>query len=96
MADGTLRRGQQAHFTLPPQLGQLLQLLGAPVPNSHQTDTTYFFGVGGGFDLNVSRRVGWRFTTDWVNTHLFSSLLTSRQNYVRFSTGPTFRWGHLK
>ena len=87
---------EQADFTLPPQLGQLLHLLGAPVPKSHQTDTTYFFGVGGGFDVNLSRPVAWRFTTDWVNTHLFSNLLTSRQNYVRFSTGPTFRWGHLK
>ena len=50
-------------------------------------------GLGGGFDLNVSRTVGFRFAADWVNTHLFSSLLTQRQNYVRFSVGPTFRWG---
>ena len=84
-----------ADLTFPPGLGQILGLLGKPVPNSHQSDTTWFVGLGGGFDLNLSRRVGFRFTADWINTHLFSDLLTSRQNYVRFTVGPTFRWGHL-
>ncbi|MGB8012601.1 MAG: hypothetical protein WCF68_13375 [Terriglobales bacterium] len=74
----------------------VLRELGIPVPNGHQTDTALFFGLGGGFDLNVSRRIGLRFATDWVNTHLFTNLLTNRQNYVRFSAGPTFRWGKLK
>jgi hypothetical protein len=85
-----------ADLSLPPQLGGLLTLLGASVPAAHQTDTTLFFGAGGGFDLNVSRKVGLRFAADWVNTHLFSDLLVNRQNYVRFSVGPTFRWGKLK
>jgi hypothetical protein len=67
-----------------------------PVPSAHLTDTTYFIGAGGGFDLNLSRGVGFRFATDWVNTHLFSNLLTNRQNYVRLSMGPTFRWGTLE
>ncbi|MFZ0291045.1 MAG: hypothetical protein WAL65_18375 [Candidatus Sulfotelmatobacter sp.] len=55
-----------------------------------------FFGLSGGFDLNVSRRIGVRLATDWVNTHLFTNLLVNRQNYVHFSVGPTFRWGKLK
>jgi hypothetical protein len=67
-----------------------------PAVNTHQTDTAVFFGAGGGVDLNVSRPIGIRFTVDWVNTHLFSDLLTNRQNYVRFSVGPTFRWGALQ
>jgi len=87
---------ENADITLPPQLIPLFQVLQLPVPNSHQTDTQVFFGLGGGFDVNVSRKVGVRFATDWVNTHLFSNLLVPRQNYVRFSIGPTFRWGHLK
>ncbi len=87
---------EEADIALPPQLGQLLTLLGATTPKSHQTDTAVFFGLGGGFDLNISRPVGIRFATDWVNTHLFTNLLVNRQNYVRFSIGPTFRWGHLK
>ena len=87
---------EDATFTLPPQLGLLLGALGATVPSAHQTDTAVFFGLGGGFDLNVSRKIGLRFATDWVNTHLFTNLLTNRQNYIRFSVGPTFRWGKLK
>jgi hypothetical protein len=85
-----------ADITLPPNLATLFGLLGVPVPSSHQTDTQWFIGMGGGFDINLSRPVGWRFTADWVNTHLFSNLLVPRQNYWRFSTGPTFRFGHLK
>lgn len=86
---------ESANLTFPQQLGPLFTVLGLPVPKSNQTDTTWFFGLGGGVDLNVSRRVGLRFTADWVNTHLFSDLLSNRQNYVRFTVGPTFRWGRL-
>jgi len=78
------------------QVAPVLTFLGIPAPNSRQTDTQLFFGLGGGFDVNVSRHVGMRFAADWVNTHLFSNLLTGRQNYVRFSVGPTWRWGHFK
>jgi len=87
---------ETASLALPPQLGSLLTLLGAPIPAPQQSDTALFFGAGGGFDLNVSRAVGLRFAADWVNTHLFSNLLTNRQNYVRLSVGPVFRWGQLK
>ena len=87
---------EKASIAFPPALVPLLMFLKAPIPSVHQTDTQLFFGWGGGFDLNVSRKVGIRFAADWVNTHLFSNLLTPRQNYVRFSVGPTFRWGHLK
>jgi hypothetical protein len=88
---------ERADIEISPQLISVLQnVLNVPVPKSHQTDTQWFIGVGGGFDLNLSRRVGFRFATDWVNTHLFSDLLTPRQNYTRVSVGPTFRWGHLK
>ena len=84
-----------ADISLSPQLIQLFQLLQIPIPNSHQTDTQWFIGLGGGFDINFSKHVALRYTTDWVNTHLFSDLLVPRQNYWRMSVGPTFRWGHL-
>jgi len=87
---------EKADITFPASLPLLFGLLKVPVPGAHQTDTQIFFGLGGGFDLNVSRKIGVRFATDWVNTHLFSNLLVPRQNYIRFSVGPTFRWGHLK
>ena len=87
---------ERADITFPVSLAPLFQLLQIQAPNAHQTDTRLFFGMGGGFDLNVSRTVGVRFAADWVNTHLFSNLLTPRQNYVRLSIGPTFRWGQFK
>jgi opacity protein-like surface antigen len=86
---------EKADITFPSTLVPLFTFLKLPLPNPHQTDTEVFFGLGGGVDVNVSRKVGVRFATDWVNTHLFSNLLVPRQNYVRFSLGPTFRWGHL-
>lgn len=87
---------ERADITFPPTLAPLFGALQLPVPNPHQNDTKLFFGLGAGFDLNVSRTVGFRFAGDWVNTHLFSNLLSPRQNYVRFSVGPTFRWGKYK
>jgi len=76
-------------------VGPILGQLGITV-NPHQTDTQWFIGMGGGFDINFSQHVALRYTTDWVNTHLFSDLLVPRQNYWRLAVGPTFRWGHLK
>jgi len=86
---------ERADIAFPPTLVPLFTFLQIPLPNGHQSDTQVFFGLGGGFDLNVSKKVGVRFAADWVNTHLFSNLLAPRQNYVRFSFGPTFRWGRL-
>lgn len=86
---------EKADIAFPASLAPLFQGLGIPAPGAHQTDTQLFIGMGAGFDVNVSRALGVRFAADWVNTHLFSSLLVPRQNYVRFSIGPTFRWGKL-
>jgi hypothetical protein len=86
---------EKADITFPAYLGPIFQGLHMAPPGAHQNDTQLFFGLGGGFDVNVSRKVGVRFAADWVNTHLFSNLLVPRQNYVRFSVGPTFRWGKL-
>jgi hypothetical protein len=86
---------EKADIAFPPALVPLFTYLNTPLPNAHQSDTQLFFGLGGGFDVNVSKQLGIRFAADWVNTHLFSNLLAQRQNYVRFSFGPTFRWGRL-
>jgi hypothetical protein len=87
---------ESADITFPPKLGLLFQGLQLTPPSAHQTDTQFFFGFGGGFDVNVSRKIGVRFAADWVNTHLFSNLLVPRQNYIRFSLGPTWKWGHYR
>ena len=88
---------ESADVSLSPQLIFVFQnVLKIPLPASHQTDTQWFIGAGGGFDININRNLGFRFAADYVNTHLFSNLLVNRQNYVRVSVGPTFRWGHLE
>jgi hypothetical protein len=61
---------------------------------AHLTDTVPFFGAGVGFDINASRRVGVRFTVDWVRSHMFNNLL-DWQNNVRFSVGPTWGFGEV-
>jgi opacity protein-like surface antigen len=86
---------EKADITFPASLAPIFAGLHLAPPGTHQNDTQLFFGLGGGFDVNVSRKIGVRFAADWVNTHLFSNLLVPRQNYVRFSIGPTFRWGKL-
>jgi Outer membrane protein beta-barrel domain len=98
-----IRKWDRVTFLVRPGLGGIHEVADIAVPppfqalvNSHQTDTQLFVGVGAGFDINITRPLGWRFAGDYVNTHLFSNLLVPRQNYWRFSTGPTFRWGHLK
>jgi len=84
-----------ADLKLPQGLGPLFGFLSLPVPSSRQTDTTYFVGLGGGFDINLSKRVALRVTADWINTHLYSDILPDRQNFYRFTVGPTWRWGRL-
>jgi len=62
------------------------------VPSGIKTDWTYFYGVGGGIDFNVTRYVGLKLHVDFVHDHLFSDMLNGR-NSVRFSVGPTFHMG---
>jgi len=61
-------------------------------PSGIKTDWTYFYGVGGGIDVNVTRHFGIRMQADFVRDHLFSDMLNAR-NSVRFSVGPTFHMG---
>ncbi len=68
-------------------------VVGALVPSRHKNDTTYFYGVGGGFDINASRHVALRVGVDFVHTFLFKDFLAESRNSVRISVGPTFRWG---
>ena len=65
-------------------------LLGSSMSTSQWTA---FYGVGGGFDVNVSKHVGLRFQSDWVYTNLFDNLLKNPQHTWRMSASPTFRFG---
>lgn len=84
---------ESASLQIPPALAPLASLVPGLMPNL--TNTVVFYGAGGGFDYNLSKHVAVRFSADFVHTHLFSNLLEPR-NAVRFSVGPTWRWGELK
>lgn len=62
-------------------------------PSMQTSQWSGFYGVGGGFDLNVSKHIGLRFQSDWVHTTLFSDLLKNGQYTWRMSASPTFRFG---
>ena len=62
-------------------------------PSGVKTDTTWFVGVGGGFDILATRHFALRTQTDVVWDHLFSDLLRNGRWTVRFSVGPAFNFG---
>lgn len=74
----------------------LLGSLGTAAPglSPSQADQVPFYGAGGGIDIYPSRHTGLRISVDYVRTELFKSLLRP-QNDVRFSIGPTFRFGEM-
>ena len=63
------------------------------VPAGEKVDWTGFYGVGGGFDWNATKHIGLRMQTDVVYWRLFNDLLAHGTWTVRYSVGPTFRFG---
>ena len=57
------------------------------------SDTTYFYGLGGGADFIASKHVHLRADVEFVHVFLFSGLLADSRNSVRLSIGPTFNFG---
>lgn len=57
------------------------------------SDTTYFYGLGGGADFIASKHVRLRADVEYVHVFLFSGLLADSRNSVRLSIGPTFNFG---
>jgi hypothetical protein len=84
---------ERADIAFPVQLGQLFQLLNVPVPAAHQTDTTYFVGLGGGFDLNVSRKVGIRFAGEHSLVYQLADATTELRSFLLW---PDFPLGSLE
>ena len=62
-------------------------------PSGTKTDTTWFLGMGGGFDILFSHHFAMRTQVDVVYDHLFSDLLKDGRWTVRFSVGPAFNFG---
>ncbi len=77
-----------------PYAGDLIGklLVANMAPSGSMADWTYFYGIGGGVDFNVTRHFGARIHIDFVRDHLFDNLLPAR-NSVRVSVGPAFHFG---
>jgi hypothetical protein len=56
-------------------------------------DTTYFYGLGGGADYNLTKHFHLRADLEFVHVFLYSNLLKDSRNSVRLSVGPTFNFG---
>lgn len=65
----------------------------ALAPSGKKTDTTIFYGFGGGADFLFSKHIGLRVQADLVYDHLFSDLLADGRFTTRFSIGPCFNFG---
>jgi opacity protein-like surface antigen len=57
------------------------------------SDTTYFYGVGGGADFNATKHLHFRCDVEYVHTFLFSDLLAQPRNAIRVSAGPVVTFG---
>jgi len=62
-------------------------------PSGQKTDTTWFLGLGGGFDILLSKHFAIRTQADVVWDHLFNDLLRNGRWTVRFSVGPAVNFG---
>ena len=85
--------GMHERATLKPQTPLTTLLVAQLVPGGKKSDLEPFFGVGGGFDLNASRRLGIRVAFDYVHVNLFDGFLKDSRNSLRISVGPTLRFG---
>ena len=80
-------------ITLNPNSPLTAALVSHIVPSRQKSDTTIFYGVGGGADLNASKHVGVRIAADFGHYKLFNDLLGKGQNCVRISLAPIFKFG---
>jgi hypothetical protein len=79
----------------PHPVGEVPSLVVATLLNGKfsTTDSTPFYGFGGGADWNFSQHVALRVQADLVHDHLFSNLLKDGRLTTRFSIGPCFNFG---
>jgi hypothetical protein len=68
-------------------------VVAALAPSGKKTDTTIFYGFGGGVDFIFSKHVALRVQSDLVYDHLYDDLLRDGRFTTRFSVGPCFNFG---
>lgn len=86
---GAIRQKVTPHPTDPVSAAIVAQL----VPAGEKTDWSGFYGFGGGADWNATKHIGLRVQADLVYWRLFNDLLANGTWTVRYSVGPTFRFG---
>lgn len=62
-------------------------------PSGTLNDWEPFYGLGGGFEVNLIRYASIRIQADYVHNDLFTNILKSPRNTVRLSVGPAFHFG---
>ena len=62
-------------------------------PSGRTSDTAWFLGFGGGFDILLSKHFAIRTQADLVYDHLFNDILKDGRFTMRFSVGPAFNFG---
>lgn len=62
-------------------------------PSGQKKDSVYFYGFGGGADVNLTNHFAIRVQGDFVHDHLFDDILKDARNTVRFSIGPAIQFG---
>jgi Outer membrane protein beta-barrel domain len=102
-----IRKLKEVTFFVRPALGALHEdvtahpkndgiqplIVAALLPTGRTSDTTVFYGFGGGMDFNLSQHFAVRTAADFVHYDVFTNLLNGGRNAVRFSIGPTVRFG---
>ncbi len=66
-------------------------IVAALAPTGKKTDSTVFYGFGGGVDFLFSKHVGLRVQADLVYDHLFSDTLAGRPVHHPVLRGPLFQ-----
>lgn len=62
-------------------------------PSGAIKDWEPFYGLGGGFEVNIIRYGSIRIQADYVHNDLFTNILNNSRNTVRLSVGPAFHFG---
>ena len=62
-------------------------------PSGTIRDWEPFYGLGGGFELQLIRHATIRIQADYVHNELFTNILKDPRNTVRLSVGPAFHFG---
>ena len=81
--------------TVKPRSGDLpaIAAVNALLPSGKASDLVPYYGVGLGFNYNVSKRFAFKVHYDFVHCKVFDNLLADSRNSSRISFGPIYNFG---